>query len=200
MTKKDNENKDRHFEKTEFGDIVKDTSLIKRTLMVSAFPALVKESEENGKKIFSGYLPGFEFSEVEDAKDIGDCTQQLQDLLDDNVEELVVFGKQLPNLPDDETLLKNNPGYKIMYLDINVYAYPDDLEEWDECCDDDCDCCSGGCHHDDCCDDDCDCHHTDEHKCNCDHENEHKCNCNHDGHNCQNNGDKKCTGKHNCKK
>ena len=44
--KKDNKEKE-CLEKTEYGDIVKNTRLIKRTLMVSAFPALVKETKKN---------------------------------------------------------------------------------------------------------------------------------------------------------
>ena len=160
--KKDNK-KEQKLEKTEYGDIVKNTTLIKRTLMVSAFPALVKETEKDGKTYYEGFLPGFEFSEVEGSFDIGECMEQLQELLDENVEELVVFGQQLPNLPEDDELMEQNPGFVVRYLDINVYAEPEDMPYICGCegeCDDDC--CT--CGHD-CDDEECDCH---EHHCHCD--------------------------------
>ena len=147
-----------------FGDIIENHDLIKRTLMVAAYPAMVKETIKEGKTVYSGFLPGFEFCEVEDIYEIGECMQQLQDMLDDEVEELIVFGKQLPDLGSDEELMKQYPGYDIRFLDINVYALPD--EEW---CEGDCSCCGHHCdedfEEDDCNDDDCDCHH--EH-CDCD--------------------------------
>ena len=215
MAKKD----ERKLEKTEYGDIVKDNTLIKRTLMVSAFPALVKEEIKDGKTVYSGFLPGFDFSEVEGVEELGRCTQQLQDLLDDNVEELVVFGKQLPDLPEDDELVALYPGHEILYLDINVYAYPDDLEAWNAegcgCCDcEDChdheghhhDC---DCHHHDCdcdddcdcdCDDDCDCGCHDHGDCDCDDD----CNCHHDKCHCEDDcdceHDHEHKGKKNCKK
>lgn len=162
--KKDNK-KEQKLEKTEYGDIVKNTTLIKRTLMVSAFPALVKETEKDGKTYYEGFLPGFEFSEVEGSFDIGECMEQLQELLDENVEELVVFGQQLPNLPEDDELMEQNPGFVVRYLDINVYAEPEDMPYICGCegeCDDDCCTCGHDC---DCDDEECDCH---EHNCHCD--------------------------------
>jgi len=173
--KKDKKKKD-CLEKTEYGDIVKNTKLIKRTLMVSAFPALVKESEKNGKTYYDGFLPGFEFSEVKGAVEIGECMEQLQDLLDDCVEELIVFEKQLPNLPEDEELLEQNPGYVVRYLDINVYAEPEEMG-----CSCDCDDCSSH-HHCDCgceddCDDDCDCGCSCDDDYDCDDDDECSCGC-----------------------
>ena len=187
MANKKDSKKEPKLEKTEFGDVVKNTTLIKRTLMVSAFPALVKETEKDGKPYYEGFLPGFEFSEVEGSHDIGECMEQLQDLLDDNVEELVVFGQQLPNLPEDEELEEQNPGYAVRYLDINVYAEPEDMPYICGCegeCDDECDC--DCCGHDCDCDDDCDCdeHHChcedDDCDCDCDDHKEHNCKCNHE--------------------
>ena len=163
--------------KQKFGDIVENHDLVKRTLMVSAFPALIKEIEKDGETMFSGFLPGFEFAQVDDLESEDELVETLQDMLDDEVEELVVFGKSLPNLPEDEELLKNNKGYKIVYLDINVYASKDDEDFYD--CSHDCSTCGGHCHEeyeDECdCDDDCDC--EDEH-CDC-HENKHlhSCDC-----------------------
>lgn len=187
MANKKDRKKEPKLEKTEFGDVVKNTTLIKRTLMVSAFPALVKETEKDGKPYYEGFLPGFEFSEVEGSHDIGECMEQLQDLLDDNVEELVVFGQQLPNLPEDEELEEQYPGYAVRYLDINVYAEPEDMPYICGCegeCDDECDC--DCCGHDCDCDDDCDCdeHHChcedDDCDCDCDDHKEHNCKCNHE--------------------
>ena len=152
--------------KQKFGDIVENHNLVKRTLMVSAFPALITEVEKDGEKFYKGFLPGFEFSEVDDFEDEEELVETLQDMLDDEVEELVVFGKSLPNLPEDEELLKKNKGYKIAYLDINVYADKDDEDFYD--CSHDCSCCGGHCHDDSCdCEDDCDC---DDDSCNCDNE------------------------------
>ena len=71
-------------------------------------------------------MPGFEFSESNDFDNENDCVDELQDMLDDFVEELVIFEKQLPDIEEDEVLLKKYPGHKIVYLDINVYALPDD--------------------------------------------------------------------------
>lgn len=156
-----------------FGDVVQDHKLIKRTLMVAGFPAMIKEYIKDGHVCYAGFLPGFEFCEVEDIDDFGEIMDRLQDLLDDEVEELVVFEQQLPNLPEDEQLLELYPGYEIKYLDINVYAEPD------EECTHDCATC-GGCsfHTDgnedygfdeddcDCDDDDCNCEDDD---CDCDH-------------------------------
>lgn len=200
MANKKDTKKEPKLEKTEFGDIVKNNTLIKRTLMVSAFPALVKETEKDGKPYYEGFLPGFEFSEVEGSHDIGECMYQLQELLDENVEELVVFGQQLPNLPEDEELEEKNPGYVVRYLDINVYAEPEDMPYICGCegdCDDDCDCCGHDCdcnddcdcheHHCDCddeecdCDEDCDCGCKEGKECTCEHDHkDHKCKCNHE--------------------
>ncbi len=172
--------------KQKFGDVVENHELVKRTLMVAAFPAMVKEEVKDGHKVYSGFLPGFDFCEVDNIEEIGECMQVLQDMLDDEVESLIVFGKQLPDLGEDDELMEQYPGYDIRMLDINVYALPDE-----DLCTGDCSCCSHGCaempeqmhpHHcdcgcedeeeyDECEDDDCDCHHhhhvcEDEH-CDC---------------------------------
>lgn len=161
-------------QKQVFGDVVENHELVKRTLMVAAYPAMVKQEEKDGKAVFSGFLPGFEFCEVEDIYEIGECMQQLQDLLDDEVEELIVFEKQLPDLPSDEELMQMYPGYDIRFLDINVYALPD--EELG--CSGDCSCCGHHCHEeefDECEDEDCDCHHH--HDCDCDDDCDDDCDC-----------------------
>ena len=180
-------------DKQKFGDIVENHELIKRTLMVAAFPALIKGVTKDGEQSFEGFLPGFEFAEIEDVSTEEELVEMLQDMLDDEVEELVVFGKSLPFVDEDEVLLEKYPEHKIVYLDINVYATKEELDYYDNCThdcsscghhchDEDCDCCDDddcdcGCHdHDDCdccddeCDDDCDCgchEHTD---CGCDEE------------------------------
>ncbi len=152
-----------------FGDVIENHELVKRTLMVAAYPAMVKETVKDGKKVYSGFLPGFDFCEVDDIYEIGECMQQLQDMLDDEVESLIVFGKQLPNLGEDEELMEQYPGYDIRFLDINVYALPDE-----EGCAGNCACCSHGCGHDyeehdhECEDPDCDCHDHDECDDDCD--------------------------------
>lgn len=151
--------------KENFGDIIENHDLVKRTLMVSAFPALVKEVKKGDGIFYKGFLPGFEFAEVDDIESEDELVETLQDMLDDEVEELIVFGKSLPSLPEDEELLKKNEGYKIVYLDINVYADKDDEDFYD--CSHDCSCCGGHCHDedDDCdCDDDC-CCEEEEHSC-----------------------------------
>lgn len=175
-------------EKQMFGDIVENHELIKRTLMVAAFPGLVKETVKNGKKVYEGFLPGFEFAQVDDIADENEIVETLQDMLDDEVEELVVFGKSLPYVDEDDVLMEKYPEHKIVYLDINVYATAEELEYYDSCSHDcahcahseeclgdeeydDCDC-------EDCCDDDCDCeddncgcgeeHHDHHHHDHCD--------------------------------
>ncbi|MBR4002860.1 MAG: hypothetical protein IKI95_02165 [Clostridia bacterium] len=202
----------------EFGDIIQNHELVKRTLMVAAFPGLIKQTEKNGKKVFEGFLPGFEFAEVEDIADENEIVEMLQDMLDDEVEELVVFGKSLPYVDEDEVLNQKYPEHKIVYLDINVYATPEELEYYDACshdcanchqdciyenCDDDeCDCgcehdhhhhCDCGCEDDDCdCDDDCD----DDCDCGChehEHEHEHHCACG-----CEDEEDDCCCGEDHC--
>jgi len=160
--------------KKKYGDIIENHDLVKRTLMVAAFPALIKETTKDNEETYEGFLPGFEFCEVSDIASEDELVEILQDMLDDEVEELVVFGKSLPNIEDDEELLKKHVGYKIVYLDINVYASKDELEECTHDChtcgcgchdedfdeyeedieDEDCEC---GCHHHDCDDEDCDC-------------------------------------------
>ncbi|MBQ9792508.1 MAG: hypothetical protein IJW32_02015 [Clostridia bacterium] len=154
-------------EKQKFGDIIENHELIKRTLMVAAFPGLIKETVKNGKKSYEGFLPGFEFAQVDNIADENEIVETLQDMLDDEVEELVVFGKSLPYVDEDEVLMEKYPEHKIVYLDINVYATAEELEYYDACSHDcahcahseeclgddeydDCDC-------EDCCDDDCDC-------------------------------------------
>ena len=183
----------------EFGDIVQNHELVKRTLMVAAFPGLIKQTEKNGKKVFEGFLPGFEFAEVEDIAEENEIVEMLQDMLDDEVEELVVFGKSLPYVDEDEVLNEKYPEHKIVYLDINVYATPEELEYYDACshdcanchqdciyddCDDDCDC---GCEHEHhhC---DCGCEDEDDEDCSCE---EGHCNCHHDHHEHHN-----CCGEH----
>lgn len=188
--------------KQKFGDVVENHELVKRTLMVAAFPALIKKVERKGVESFEGFLPGFEFAEVKDIETEEELVEVLQDMLDDEVEELIVFGKSLPYVDEDEVLLEKYPDNKIVYLDINVYASKEDLEGCSHdcsCCEHGCDCddedyedcdcceddyeenCSCGCHEHCDCDDDCDdtcdcgCHEHYEH-CDCEHEH-HKCTC-----------------------
>ena len=166
-------------EKPTFGDIIYNDNLVKRTLMASAYPAMIKRVEKDGETSFEGFLPGFEFAEIKDMKDEYECVDYLQDMLDDEVEELVVFGKTLPNIGNDEELMSKYPDYNIVYLDINVYVDKNTL------CDSDCSSCSGcssyeydddcDCDDDDCCccDDDCDC----DDDCCCEEEEEDDCGC-----------------------
>ncbi len=160
-----------------FGDIVRDDTLEKRTLMVAAFPALIKEYQKDGDTLYEGFLPGFEFAEIKDIDDEDECVEYLQDMLDDEVEELVVFEKPLPNVEEDDELIRKYPDYHIVYLDINVYATKcshncsscDGCEDFDyydkdfDCytSDDSCDCeeCDDNC---DCDDDDCHCQEHEE--------------------------------------
>ena len=182
MAKKQEKKEDvKQEKKQKFGDVIENHNLVKRTLMVAAFPAMVREYIKDGAVCYAGFLPGFEFCEVADIEDFGELMENLQDMLDDEVESLVVFGEQLPNVPEDEKLLEIYPGYEIKYLDINVYA------EKEEGCTHDCSTCAGcsfttdgnedydfgeefedgdEC---DCDDEDCDCH--DEH-CDCGHHHE----------------------------
>ena len=151
--------------KEKFGDIIENHELIKRTLMVAAYPALIREVEKEGAKCFEGFLPGFEFAQVSDIYDEDEIVEVLQDMLDDEVEELVVFGKSLPFVEEDDELIEKYPEHKIVYLDINVYATKEELDYYDGCTHD----CSSCGHHcdcgdEDCCDDDCDC----EDDCDCD--------------------------------
>ena len=207
-------------EKEKFGDIIENHELIKRTLMVAAFPGLVKETVKDGKKVFEGFLPGFEFAQVDNIADENEMVETLQDMLDDEVEELVVFGQSLPYVDEDEVLMEKYPDYKIVYLDINVYATAEELEYYDSCnhdcahCShseeclgdeyDDCDC-------EDCCDDECDddccCgedhhHHHDHCDCgdDCDCDNDCDCGCHdhtHDHKECNCSHDHE--HKHDCK-
>lgn len=206
MAKKKEENK--------FGDIVENHELIKRTLMVAAFPALIKEIKKEGTTFYNGFLPGFEFASVEDIADEDEIVETLQDMLDDEVEELVVFGKSLPYVEEDEELMEKYPEHKIVYLDINVYATPEELEYYDACSHD-CSCCSHDCGHehyeeDDCdcghdhcdcgCEDDCDC--DDDCDCGCHEHGHHNCDCceENEEDDCCNKGkkDKKCSKGHEC--
>lgn len=196
----------------EYGDIIQNHELIKRTLMVAAFPGLIKEVVKKGKKTYEGFLPGFEFAQVDNIADENECVETLQDMLDDEVEELVVFGKSLPYVDEDEVLMEKYPDHKIVYLDINVYATAEELEYYDSCnhdcahcstpCDqaewEKCDC---GCEDD--CDDDCDCgcheheHHHHHHHCSCgceDEEDDECCCGEHDHHecHCHEEGDHEC--------
>lgn len=194
-------------DKQKFGDIIENHDLIKRTLMVAAFPALVKQTQKDGEETYEGFLPGFEFAQIEDIASEEELVETLQDMLDDEVEELVVFGKSLPMVDEDEVLLEKYPEHKIVYLDINVYATKEELDYYDSCthdcsscghhchdedCDceedfDDCDCCDDDCDCGDNCDDDCDCgcHHDDccDDKCDCNehhHNHEDVCSCHYD--------------------
>ena len=210
--------------KEKFGDIIENHELIKRTLMVAAYPALIKEVEKEGQKCFEGFLPGFEFAQVSDIYDEDEIVEVLQDMLDDEVEELVVFGKSLPFVEEDDELTEKYPEHKIVYLDINVYATKEELDYYDgcthdcsscghhcdcgddECCDDDdCDCCD-----DDCCDDDdcdCGCHDHGDCDCGCHEEDgcdddcdcgchEHECHCEDDACDChEEEHDENCDGK-----
>ena len=183
-------------QKQEFGDIIQNTELVKRTLMVAAFPGLIKETTKDGKKVYEGFLPGFEFAEVENIADENEIVETLQDMLDDEVEELVVFGKSLPYVDEDEVLMEKYPEHKIVYLDINVYATAEELEYYDSCthdcanCSHSAECLSEEDYEDDCCceDDDCDCghhhHHYHEDHCACgceDDEDECDCGCHEHG-------------------
>jgi len=183
----------------EFGDIIQNHELVKRTLMVAAFPGLIKQTEKNGKKVFEGFLPGFEFAEVEDIADENEIVEMLQDMLDDEVEELVVFGKSLPYVDEDEVLNQKYPEHKIVYLDINVYATPEELEYYDACSHD-CANCHQDCIYEDCDDDECDCGCEDEEDDCCCGEDHCDCGHNHDEHHecCgehKHNKDHECCGK-----
>ncbi len=129
MSKKSND-----YEDYLFGD-----SLIKRTLMAAAFPALIRQVTKEDGVFYEGFLPGFPYSDVDDMEDENECVELLQDMLDDEIEKLVVDGKELPDVESDEELLKEYPEYRIVYLDINVYAEPD------EKCSHDCQHCHGDC-------------------------------------------------------
>lgn len=160
-----------------FGDIIRDDTLEKRTLMVSAFPALIRAVQKDGDTLYEGFLPGFEFAEIKDVEDEDECVEYLQDMLDDEVEELVVFGKPLPDVEEDDELMEKYPDYHIVYLDINVYATKcshdcsscDGCEDYDyydkdfDCYADDCGCGDPNCH----CGDDCDCDENDNCGCHC---------------------------------
>ena len=87
--KKENNNKQ------QFGDIIYNHDLKKHTIMVAGFPAMITSYVAGGKTLFKGFLPGFEFAQVEGIEDEAECVEYLQDMLDDEVEELVVFGKSL---------------------------------------------------------------------------------------------------------
>lgn len=181
-------------------------TLIKRTLMVSAYPALIKSVEKDGETLYNGFLPGFS-TRVEDLEDEDECVEYLQDLLDDEVENLVCEGKSLPFVEEDDELIKKYPNHKIVYLDINVYATKEELDYYDSCagdCEscahkcgeeeyyDDCDCCDCeedddcDCEDDDCCGDDCEdehcsCNNNNTNLDSCNHNKNHEsCNCNHD--------------------
>ena len=139
----------------QYGDIIYNHDLKKHTIMVAGFPAMITSYVAGGKTLYKGFLPGFEFAQVEEMEDEETCVEFLQDMLDDEVEELVVFGKSLPNVAEDDELTRQYPDYKIVYLDINVYATEDDENYYD--CTHDCSCCHGHCHDDDCDDEDCGC-------------------------------------------
>lgn len=162
-----------------------DFGLVKQTLMACAFPALVsKYNGEDGEEFYKGFLPGFEDANVSDLTDENECVEYLQDLLDDKVEELIVEGKMLPDVEEDKKLLKDNPDYKIVYLDINVYALPEGCgHHCHEChgeCDGECDC-DDDCDHDEDEEyDDCGCGHSSCHcgdHCTCSEDNSCGCDC-----------------------
>lgn len=127
------QDKEDFFEDYGFGE-----TLEKKTLMASAYPALIRGVEEDGQVLYEGFLPGLQDSDVEDTEDENECAQLLQDILDDKVEELIENERELPDVESDEKLLEKYPGYKIVYLDINVYVSRDD-----EYCHHDCE----SCHH-----------------------------------------------------
>ena len=129
-----------------FNDVVFMPNLVKQTLMEAAFPAMITSYQKDGLTLFKGFLPGFEFCDVEDIEDEQTCLDYLQDRLDDEVEELIVLGKSLPNIESDEKLLQNHFGYKIVYLDINVFVEKDFCEDCDCSCGVDGNCKSHKCH------------------------------------------------------
>lgn len=126
------QDKEDFFEDYGFGE-----TLEKKTLMASAYPALIRGVEEDGQVLYEGFLPGLQDSDVEDTEDENECVELLQDILDDKVEELIENERELPDVESDEKLLEKYPGYKIVYLDINVYV------SRGEYCHHDCE----GCHH-----------------------------------------------------
>ena len=156
----------------DYDDDFVEEKLVKRTLMASAFPALVKSYIKDTDTLFEGFLPGFKDVRAVDFESEEDCVEYLQDLLDDEVENLVVTGHQLPDVASDEELLKKYSEYKIVYLDINVYVREGSCDG-DCCgchdCDDDCACDDEDCDCDDeCdCDEDCDCGCHGEGHCEC---------------------------------
>jgi len=136
-------------------DIFIDSGLVKQTLMAEAFPSLIKRGILDGVEVFSGMLPGFENAMAEAMDDLDELTELLQEMLDTEVEELILTGKELPYLPDDEELIKKFPGHEVKLLDINVWAYPDDFADTG---------CGCGCDGHHVHDDGCDCGDPD---CNC---------------------------------
>lgn len=157
--------------KDKYFDIMFDNQLVKQTLMACAFPALIKQRYEDDFVCFEGFLPGFKDAVVNQVESEDECVEYLQDMLDDEVEQLIEDGKTLPDVKSDEDLMKEYPGYKIVYLDINVYADAD-------CeCDNNCESCGNDCILGDYdCNDDChcgeDCHCNEHSRCN------DNCNCN----------------------
>lgn len=121
--------------KTKFSDIITDPSLVKQTLMASAFPALLRpvKTKEDGV-LYEGFLPGFKDAKIKDVLSEDDCVQYLQDMLDEEIENLIVYGKSLPDVENDSVLIKKYPGYKIVYLDINVKATKEDCNSCDIDC------------------------------------------------------------------
>lgn len=113
--------KEEFFEDYGFGE-----SLEKRTLMASAYPALIRGVEKDGMVLYEGFLPGLQDTDVEDTESENECVELLQDILDDKVEELIENERELPDVESDEKLVHKYPGYKIVYLDINVYVSRDD--------------------------------------------------------------------------
>ncbi len=179
--------------------INQEEELIKRTLMVAAYPALIKTVEKDGDSFYEGFLPGFNDAKVEDLESEDECVEYLQDILDDEVEELVCMGKSLPYVEEDDVLMEKYPNHKIVYLDINVYATREELNYYDACAGE-CGSCGHKCGEDDFyddCDCDCDCEDCleDYNVCDCGHH--HHCDCDDCGDDDCDNGNCSC-GNDNC--
>ena len=72
----------------QFGDIVYNHDLKKHTIMVAGFPALVISYVAGGQTLYKGFLPGFEFAQVEGLEDEEICVDYLQDMKWKNLSSL----------------------------------------------------------------------------------------------------------------